>query len=314
MRETPIYLFTGFLDSGKTTLIKDTIEDPNFNSDNPNTLLICLEQGEEEYDEEYLQQYHVYIEYLDSSVYLTNEKLKLLCAMSKADQIFIECNGLETITEIVTKELDECFPIVQIITTIDATTFNSYITNMRSYIYEQVRYSDLIIFNRCNSTTSKNSLRSSIKAVNKKAFIAYEGEYGEKIDLQDEDLPFNINADIIDINDDDYGIWYMDALEDPEKYDDKKIRIRGMYLEPIPGYQQSFIMGRQAMVCCADDLQALSFTVTGVKVNEMNLNDWLEIEGNLKCIDIDDGDKTLILYATNAKFYHEPEEPLVYFS
>lgn len=314
MNKIPIYLFTGFLDSGKTTLIKDTLEDPTFNSDDPTTLIICLEQGEEEYTQEYLDLYNAQIEYLDSSVYLTNEKLKELSAMYRPTQIFIECNGMETITELVTKELDDIFPIVQIITTIDATTFTSYMNNMRSYMYEQIRYSDLIIFNRCTFDTSKNALRGSIKAVNKKAFIAYEGNYGEQIELKKEELPFDIHADIIDISDDDYGIWYMDALENPEKYDQKKVRIRGMFLETIPNYHQSFIMGRKAMVCCGNDLQSLTFTVTGVKVAEMQLNDWLEIEGEFKCLDLNKEEKTLVLYASKARFYHEPDEPLVYFS
>ena len=314
MIEVPIYLFTGFLDSGKTTVIKDTLEDPTFNSDNPTTLIICLEQGEEEYDEDYLKANNADIEYLDSSVYLTNKKFKELYAMYKPSQIFIECNGMESITELVTKDLDPMFTIVQIITTIDATTFTSYMNNMRSYMYEQIRYSDLIIFNRCKPNSSKNALRGSIKAVNKKAFIAYEGEYGQSVELQKEELPFDINTEPIDILDDDYGIWYMDALEDPAKYANKKIILRGMYLERLEGYNNSFIFGRKAMVCCGNDLQDISLTVTGVKVDQMHLNDWLEIEGTLKLVDIDDENQTLILYASRAQFYNQPIEPLVYFS
>ena len=314
MIEVPIYLFTGFLDSGKTTVIKDTLEDPTFNSDNPTTLIICLEQGEEEYDEDYLKANNADIEYLDSSVYLTNKKFKELYAMYKPSQIFIECNGMESITELVTKDLDPMFTIVQIITTIDATTFTSYMNNMRSYMYEQIRYSDLIIFNRCKPNSSKNALRGSIKAVNKKAFIAYEGEYGQSVELQKEELPFDINTEPIDILDDDYGIWYMDALEDPAKYANKKIILRGMYLERLEGYNNSFIFGRKAMVCCGNDLQDISLTVTGVKVDQMHLNDWLEIEGTLKLVDIDNENQTLILYASRAQFYNQPIEPLVYFS
>ena len=314
MIEVPIYLFTGFLDSGKTTVIKDTLEDPTFNSDNPTTLIICLEQGEEEYDEDYLKANNADIEYLDSSVYLTNKKFKELYAMYKPSQIFIECNGMESITELVTKDLDPMFTIVQIITTIDATTFTSYMNNMRSYMYEQIRYSDLIIFNRCKPNSSKTALRVYIKAVNKKAFIAYEGEYGQSVELQKEELPFDINAEPIDILDDDYGIWYMDALEDPAKYANKKIILRGMYLERLEGYNNSFIFGRKAMVCCGNDLQDISLTVTGVKVDQMHLNDWLEIEGTLKLVDIDNENQTLILYASRAQFYNQPIEPLVYFS
>lgn len=314
MTEILIYICSGFLESGKTTFIKDTISDPEFNSDDPTTLIICLEQGEVEYEDEFLKKHDTSIEYLDSYTELTNEKLNEFYKKYKPTQIFIEWNGMEPLTEFIKMPLDAKFVLVQIITTIDANTFNAYMSNMRQIMAEQMKYSELIIFNRCQPGSSKNALRGNVKALNKRAFISYEGEFGERVQLQEEELPFDINAPIIDINDDDYGIWYMDALEHPEKYDKKKIRIRGMYLSPIPGYKQSFNMGRQAMTCCAEDLQNVAFTVTGVRVDQLTLNQWLEIEGDLKMVPVDDEEYTLVLYATKARTYNPPLDPLVYFS
>ena len=45
----PVYAFTGFLESGKTKFIQETLEDPRFNSGERTLLLVC-EEGEEEYD------------------------------------------------------------------------------------------------------------------------------------------------------------------------------------------------------------------------------------------------------------------------
>ena len=52
--EIPVYLFVGFLESGKTKFIQETFEDPNFDSGDKTLLLIC-EEGEEEYNEKLKQ-------------------------------------------------------------------------------------------------------------------------------------------------------------------------------------------------------------------------------------------------------------------
>ena len=47
--EIPVYLFTGFLESGKTSFIRDLLNDPNF-AEGERTLLFLCEEGEEELD------------------------------------------------------------------------------------------------------------------------------------------------------------------------------------------------------------------------------------------------------------------------
>ena len=54
MEETPVYLFTGFMDSGKTTLIQETLFDQEFGN-GAKTLIIACEDGEVEYDEDKLK-------------------------------------------------------------------------------------------------------------------------------------------------------------------------------------------------------------------------------------------------------------------
>ena len=95
----PVYLFTGFLDSGKTTLIKDTLNDPGFMEGTDRTLIICLEQGEVSYDEKFLDEHNTFIEFLDASTELTEEKMHELDTIYHPDQVFIEYNGTESVSE-----------------------------------------------------------------------------------------------------------------------------------------------------------------------------------------------------------------------
>ncbi|MBQ9824420.1 MAG: hypothetical protein IJM63_07960 [Solobacterium sp.] len=310
----PVYLFTGFLDSGKTTLIKDTLNDPGFMEGTDRTLIICLEQGEVSYDEKFLDEHNTFIEFLDASTELTEEKMHELDTIYHPDQVFIEYNGTESVSETLLNGMPSFWPLVQILTTVDATTFEIYINAMRSMLFEQLRWSDTIIVNRCTEDMSGSMLRGNIKAINKRAQIYYEGAFGEPANLKNGLLPFDLNADVIDISDDDYGLWYMDAVEDPRKYDGKEIIIRGMYAENIPGYNQTFILGRRAMVCCAQDTSLCGLTVTNVKIWEMKIGDWVEVQGKLKVIPMEGGGETVVLYADRIARYEKPAEEYVTFS
>lgn len=311
---TPVYLFTGFLDSGKTSLILDTLNDASFMEGNSRILILCLEQGEVAYSDKYLSARKAFVEYLDSPDQLTEEKIHELDTIYHPSQVFIEYNGTLPITDFILSKMPDYWPLVQILTTIDASTFEMYIGAMRSMIYEQIKYSDTIICNRCTPDTSAPLLRGNIKAINKKAQIFYEGVHGAPVTLKEGTLPFDINAPLLDIKDDDYGIWYMDATENPDKYDGKEIILRGKFSETLLGYHQTFIMGRQAMVCCANDTSLCGLTVTGVKVEELQKDHWYQVQGNLKTIPLDNGGKTVVLYANRIENYQQPEDEFVYFS
>ncbi len=310
----PIYLITGFLDSGKTTLIKSSLEDPEFSEDNFKTLIIQFEEGEVSFEDEWLEKYNCSLVQLDSSIDLTLDLMKQLQETYQPLQIFIEFNGLQTVSELLTRELLEDWVVVQILTTIDASTFLTYMANMKPYMFEITRYSSAIIFNRVDDSISKTQLRNNIKVVNRDAQIVYINKNGEPEEFTMEDLPFDVKSSVIDINDDDYGLWYMDAVENVDRYNEKDIVIRGMFMERIPNLQHSFVLGRLAMVCCADDMQPIGITVTGVNVDQMVLNDWYEVLGTLRKIDRGDGSYTLVIYAKNVKTYQKPEYELVNFN
>lgn len=307
-----VYLFTGFLESGKTGVIKETLLDPEFNDVNSN-LIIALEDGEDEYTKDFLKSTRSNVVYLNSSIELTKEKMLELDDLYKPDNVFIEYNGMESVSELVTRDLIKDWTLVQILTTIDASTFNVYLQNMKSLIYEQIKYSDLIIVNRCDENTNKNYLRTNIKACNRKAQIIYEMQDRTISELKEDELPFNLDDNPLVISDDDYGLWYMDALDHPDKYENKTVRIKGIYASDIDGYKRSFMLGRYAMVCCADDTNLIGLTVTGVKKEELKLKDWFSVEGVIHNLNTDEG-KVCVLYATKV-FKEEPlADGFVYFS
>lgn len=310
----PVYMFTGFLDSGKTTLIKDTMNDEGFMEGTERVLIVCFEQGETPYEESFLKQHNAYVEYMDDVESFTPEKMHELDTIYHPSLVFLEWNGTLAIPDRILNGMPDFWPLVQILTPVDASTFELYIGAMRQMLYEQLRYSDTVICNRCTEDTSGTMLRGNIKAINPRAQIYYEGNFGEPVTLKSGILPFDVNADVIDIKDDDYGLWYMDAAENPEKYDHKKVILRGKYAENLPGYKQTFIMGRQAMVCCAQDTSLCGITVTGVKIEEMTKGEWVEVEGTLKLLDTENGQKTIVLYAERIARYNGPKDEYVYFS
>ncbi|QRG86470.1 GTP-binding protein [Bulleidia sp. zg-1006] len=309
----PVYLFSGFLDSGKTTLIKDTFQDSNFMEGVAHTLLIRFEQGEVDYEEDFLKERGIDLVTLEKHDEMSAELAAFLQQDYQPNQVFIECNGMQSLEPLIAHLPNEWL-IVQLLTTVDAQTFELYINAMRSVLFEQLRFSDVVICNRCREDTKAAVLRGNIKAINPRATIYYEAEFGQPATLKEGTLPFDKKAPLLDIKDDDYGLWYMDASEHPDDYEGKSIILRGKFAQELPGYKQSFIFGRQAMVCCENDTNLCGLTVTGVRIDEMNLGDWIEVEGQLTGLELDQGQKTLILKAERVQFYNPPRDEFVYFS
>ena len=308
-----VYVITGFLDSGKTSLIKETLEDAEFTADNNKTLIIQFEEGEVSFSKDWLDLHNANLVSLNFEEF-NEEKMEELNKQFSPQQIFIELNGLISVEQFLKTKLIKGWLIVQILTTIDASTFISYMNNLKSYMYEIIKYTQTIIFNRVDKNISKRILRNNIKAVNREAQIIYINKENKVENYDINDLPFDLTSNCIDISNDDYGLWYMDALENMSRYNNKQIIIRGKFLEKIEKLQHSFILGRYAMVCCANDMQQIAITVTGVNVSQMKLNDWYEVEGTLRSVDRGDGSSTLVLYASKIQTTLAPQYEFVEFN
>ena len=312
-QEIPVYIFTGFMDSGKTTLVEETLFENEFGDGAKGVIIMC-EDGEKEYDEAKLATVNFKLVTIEEEEDFTAEKLKEIQETYLPEQVFIEYNGTWGIDKLLEAELPKGWVIVQSLATVDATTFEMYMANMRAMMQEQVFSSDVVIFNRTDDETDRGRFRRMIKTINRKAQIVYERMDGT-IDERPEELPFDINQDVIDLSDADYAIWYMDAMENYKKYEGKKVKFRALVYNPEKLKKGVFVPGRFAMTCCIDDVTFIGFKCKYDKEEELLHRSWIDITAEIHVeFAREYKGKGPVLYPVSIETAEKPEDELVYFS
>lgn len=313
MEEIPVYLFTGFMDSGKTTLIRQTLLENHF-GDRAKTLLIVCEDGDEEYDEEELAVINTKILTVEKEEDFTETLLKNINLQYLPDQVFIEYNGTWHMDTMLETPLPSGWLVVQSLATVDAATFDMYLSNMRAMIMEQLFKADVVIFNRCKDDTPKGKFRRAVKAVNRPAQIVYEREDGT-VDESEEELPFDLNQEVIEISDADYAIWYMDAQENYKKYDGKKVEFTALVYNPDKMKKGVMVPGRFAMTCCIEDITFLGFKCKYPDSKHIMHKSWIHIVAEIRVeFAMEYKGKGPVLYPVSIEPAEKPEDELVYFS
>lgn len=270
----PVYIINGFLESGKTEFISYTLSQPYFQT-RGTTLLILCEEGETEYDEDILKRSRTIVEVVDEEGQMTAANMIELEKKYKPERIIIEYNGMWNFKNL---KMPWHWKVEQQITTIDASTFQNYYTNMRSLLAEMIRKSELIIFNRCDGLTDQlGSFKRNVKAVNPQAEIIFEDKDGEVSQIFEEDLPYDLKEEKLDLDDYGYGIFYLDAMDNLDRYLDKTIRFKAMVLKPENSNDEYFVPGRMAMTCCADDMAFLGYACKYDRCSELGNKDWVEV-------------------------------------
>lgn len=316
MAEIPVYFFTGFMDSGKTTLIQETLFENGFAEDDDRILIIACEDGDVEYDTKKLKTINASVATIDTEAEFNTEHLQEIADQYRPDAVFIEYNGTWGVGEVYEMELPKNWVIVQSLATVDATTFEMYMANMRSMMMEQFFQAEVVIFNRCDDNTPKSKFRGNIKAVNRPAQIVYERADGT-IDDREEELPFDINADVIEISDADYALWFMDCMENPKKYDGKKVHFLGLVYNPKDGKLKRGVIvpGRFAMTCCVEDITFLGMMCKTGMENTPEHRSWIDLTARIKVeFAREYKGKGPILYPIEMKPAEKPQDELVYFS
>ena len=315
--EIPVYLFLGFLDSGKTSFIQDTLEEDYFNN-GEKTLLIACEEGEEEYETQVLEGSNTTVVYVDEEEELQKEYLKSLIDLHQPERILIEHNGMWSVEKLFLAMEGTPLMVYQTIVMVNAETFDLYMNNMRSLAVEMFKIGEMIIINRCTRDTPRATYRRSIKAVNRRAQVMFEsGE--EDMGEEDESLPYDVEGDEIVLEDEDFGIWFVDAGERPDVYRDKTITMKTMVFKSVRLPRGTFVPGRHAMTCCADDIQfigylchtnhAKSSTLKAIK-NKM----WIMLTAEIRYEYNDQYEEEgPVLYAKRIEAAEKPEDPLIYF-
>lgn len=253
MQEIPVYVFTGFLDSGKTKFIQETLEDPRFN-DGERALLLVFEEGEEEYDFSTYPHQDVYLEVLDQQT-VTTKQLQALAKKYKAQRVVAELNGMQLVGDLYTK-FPEDWVVAQEVMFADATTFMTYNSNMRNLVMDKLVGAQMVVFNRVVKGSDTMPFHKVARAANRRIDILYDYTDGStEFDDVVDPLPFDINAPVIDIKDEDYALWYRDVTEEPEKYDGKTVRFKAQVAMLRRDKDNMFAPGRFVMTCCVEDIE-----------------------------------------------------------
>lgn len=279
--DIPVYLFTGFLESGKTTFILDAIKDKDFQAAGK-TLIIACEDGETEYSLDLLKRCNAALLQVEDEDDFNEELLQMANVTYKPKQVLIEFNGMWNINRLLDLRMPRKWAMAQISCTIDANMFDMYAMNMKSFLISQVTYADLIVINRCPEVMDQTKFRRSIKAVNRTATIIYETVSGKIVQAESETLDYDMSSGKIKIKDEDYGIWYLDMMENINKYDGMEVEFTAVVYKgrDIPkGY---IVLGRFAMTCCADDIQYVGLASRFTDSESFKSRDWVNVKARVK--------------------------------
>lgn len=271
-------MINGFLESGKTEFLSFTLAQDYFRTKGTTLLLLC-EEGETEYDPRLLKKSRTVVELIEREEDFQPAHLLELEKKWNPERILIEYNGMWSCKNI---KLPFHWTIEQQITTINAATFPMYYNNMRSLVADAVRGSELIIFNRCDSVLDElGAYKRNIKAVNPKAEIVFEGKNGEISQIFEEDLPYDLKKDVLELDNTGYGIWYIDSMDHLERYVGKTVVFPALVMKPKKFPKGYFIPGRMAMTCCADDMAFIGYVCKYEHADALKEKQWINVRAKV---------------------------------
>ena len=253
--ETPLYLFTGFLESGKTKFLQETLEDPKFFDKRvERTLVLLCEEGEETLEPSRFASKDVFVEIIENERQINPDKLEALRRKHNANCVIMEYNGMWQVAAL-QQTLPEGWLLYQEIMFADASTIDVFNANMRNLVVDKLSSCDLVVFNRCEEDTDFNALHKLVRGVSRRTDIIYEKVDGTvAYDEIEDPLPFDVNAPVIEIGDSDYALFYRDLSENMPTYDGKTVTFLGQVKQNARFPQGGFMIGRPIMTCCVEDI------------------------------------------------------------
>ena len=279
MQQIPVYVFTGFLDSGKTKFIQETLEDPRFN-DGEHTLLLVFEEGEEEYDFSTYPHKNVYLEVLDQQT-VTTKQLQALAKKYKAQRVVAELNGMQLVGDLYMRFPEE-WVVAQEVMFADSTTIMTYNANMRNLVMDKLVGAQMVVYNRLKPGADTLELHKLSRAANRRIDILYDYLDGTTApDEMEDPLPFDINAPVIEVKDADYALWYRDVTEEPAKYDGKTVSFKGQVALLRRDKNNMFAPGRFVMTCCVDDIEFCGVPCRYDQAKTLEPRSWVQVTAKI---------------------------------
>ena len=279
MQQIPVYVFTGFLDSGKTKFIQETLEDERFNA-GERTLLLVFEEGEEEYDFSTYPHQNVFLEILDQQT-ATEKEMAALAKKHKVERVVAELHGMHMVGDLYAR-FPENWVVAQEVMFADSTTFMTYNANMRNLMMDKMAGAQMIVFNRLEKGTDTMPFHKIARAANRRVDILYDYTDGTtEFDDVEDPLPFDINAPVITIEDDDYALWFRDVTEEPEKYEGKTVQFKAQVAMLRRDKNNMFAPGRFVMTCCEDDIQFCGVPCRWSGAKQLKPRSWVTVQAKV---------------------------------
>ena len=309
MQQIPVYAFTGFLDSGKTKFIQETLEDPRFN-DGERTLILLFEEGEEEFDFSAYPAQNVWLEVLDQQT-VTTKQLQSLQKKYKAQRIVAELNGMQQVGDLYMR-FPEGWVVAQEVMFADSTTFMAYNANMRNLVMDKLVGAQMVVFNRLEKGTDTMPFHKLARAANRRIDILYDYTDGTTaFDEIEDPLPFDINAPVICVNDEDYALWYRDVSEEPQKYDGKTVCFKAQVAMLRRQKDGIFAPGRFVMTCCVDDIEFCGIPCRYPDAKNLESRSWVMVTARISAEKhpLYKGEMGPVLTAIRVETGAEPADP-----
>ena len=304
--EIPVYLFTGFLESGKTTYIQETLENAEFNSGERTLLLLC-EEGVEEYAPERFASDAVHIHVIDSIDELTEENLTALAAQTECERIIVEYNGMWTL-DALDAAMPMEWPIYQQFFFADAGSIMSYYKNMHSLVVDKLQDCELVVFNRFQPHYDKQEYHRLVRGTTRRADIIYEDtDHMAEIDDIEDPLPYDMDAPVVEINDEDYAIFYSDLAENTADYKNKRVKFVAMVNKPNDFPPDMFVIGRPIMTCCVDDIRFAGLFCRWKDCSNLQKGQWMSITAQIALTQQKSGQLVPVLLVETLKKTDKPD-------
>ena len=309
MVQIPVYAFTGFLDSGKTKFIQETLEDERFNA-GEKTLLLVFEEGEEEYDFSTYPSKNVYMEVLDQQT-VTTKELQVLQKKYRAERVVVELNGMQQVGDLYMR-FPESWVVAQEVMFADSTTIMAFNANMRNLVMDKLVGAQMVVFNRLEKGADVMPFHKLARAANRRIDILYDYTDGStEYDEIEDPLPFDINAPVIQVMDEDYALFYRDVTEEPEKYDGKTVCFKGQVAMLRRDKNGMFAPGRFVMTCGVAVIQFCGIPCRYEKSSSLEPRSWVMVTAKITAEKhpLYKGDMGPVLTALKVETGAEPAQP-----
>jgi hypothetical protein len=280
-KNIPVYLFTGFLEGGKTHIIQESLSDSRFNT-GERTLVIQCEEGVDELDPSEFAAENVYLEMIDDPEQLTEAYLLALEKKHRPGRIIVEYNGMWMLDDFY-RVMPQHWAVFQEMMFAEAATFLTYNANMRQLMVDKLTGAEMIVLNRTPNDIDKDTIHKVIRGTNRRCNITYDYPDGHvEYDTIEDPLPFDLSAPIVEIDDRDYAIWYRDMAEELDKYEDKTMKLTGLVARDKSLGKNSLVLGRHVMTCCADDIAFHGLVCKFPENVDFKTRDWLTVTAAFK--------------------------------